>query len=78
VIDSKKALKLTAETASLTQGINQSTAQTQRSVDTTATLTIQTTKLAEKADQEGSTIMVFTVVTIIFVSPISHHEFRVL
>jgi hypothetical protein len=54
-IDSKKAL-------SLTQGINTATAQTQKSVDTT------TTKLAKKADEEGSTIMVFTVVTIIFVS----------
>jgi hypothetical protein len=61
VIDSKKAL-------SLTQGINAATAQTQKSVDTTASLTLYTTKLAEKADKEGRTVMVFTVVTIIFVS----------
>jgi predicted ATP-dependent serine protease len=54
VIDSRKTLHLT-------QSIKQSTAQTQNSAE-------QTTRLAEKADKEGSTILVFTVVTIIFVS----------
>ncbi|KAL5418824.1 hypothetical protein PMIN06_004488 [Paraphaeosphaeria minitans] len=52
VIESRKTLNLT-------HSINESTAQTQSSIE-------QTTKLAEKADKEGSTILVFTIVTIIF------------
>ncbi|KAJ4291881.1 hypothetical protein N0V90_009777 [Kalmusia sp. IMI 367209] len=59
VIDSNKALELSSKTASLTKSINESTAQTKNSVETTEAL-------AKKADKEGSTIMVFTVVTIIF------------
>lgn len=57
VVDSRKTLNLT-------HSIAKSTAQTQDSIE-------QTTRLAEKADKEGSTILVFTIVSVIFVGELA-------
>ncbi|KAF2110783.1 hypothetical protein BDV96DRAFT_635365, partial [Lophiotrema nucula] len=54
-----QSVKLAKSTAELTKRINDATEQTKLSTE-------ETMKLAQKADKEGRTVMVFTIVTIIF------------
>lgn len=68
MIDSYKALKVTRKTANLTQSKKNRTEKTETSTQTTTSLTSKMTELAIKAIKEGSVIMAFTIVTIIFVS----------
>ncbi|ORY12883.1 hypothetical protein BCR34DRAFT_286855 [Clohesyomyces aquaticus] len=73
VIDSKRSLELSTETANLTAQIKSSeeksaalTERIRESTDATQRSARESAYLAQKADKEGRTVMVFTVVTIIF------------
>lgn len=71
-----QSVELATKTANLTLSITQSTTATEDSVRKTEKLTKKTNDLAEKADKEGRTVMVFTVVTIIFVSCLIGFSYR--
>jgi len=85
VIDSKKSLNMSQTTKDLTTKISESgeksvslsnetkalTSEIKRSTEATCEAVDKTADLATKADRDGRTVMVFTVVTIIFVRLLS-------